>query len=172
MKNEFPTIKTNRILLREITDLDLKNIFNGLSNPKVIKHYGVSYSSLEATKEQMNWFADKRQLWWAICSLDNKTFYGAAGLNDIDKAESKAEIGLWLLPDYWGQGIMKEVMPLITDYGLEKMNLSRIEGFVETDNMNCKKAMIKLDFVNEGTLKDCEIKNGKPISVDVYARTK
>lgn len=48
---------------------------------------------------------------------------------------------------------------------------NRIEGFVEADNLNCKNAMSKLDFKNEETMKDCEIKNGKLISVDVYAKT-
>ncbi|PKG42751.1 GNAT family N-acetyltransferase [Psychroflexus sp. MES1-P1E] len=171
MKNEFPTTKTNRILLREITGLDIENVFKGLSNPNVIQHYGISFDSLEATKEQMTWFADKKQKWWAICSLDNQTFYGAGGLNDIDYEKSKAEIGLWLLPDFWGMGIMKEVLPLISDYGLNKLKLNRIEGFVETDNVNCKNVMSKLDFKNEGRMKDCEIKNRKLISVDVYAKT-
>jgi ribosomal-protein-alanine N-acetyltransferase len=171
MNNEFPTIKTDRLLLREITDLDLKNIFKGLSNPNVIQHYGISFDSLDATKEQMVWFADKKQMWWAICSLDNICFYGAGGLNDINDKENKAEIGLWLLPDFWGKGIMKEALPLISDYGFEKIKLSRIEGFVEIDNLNCKNAMSKLDFVNEGTMKDCEIKNGKLIRLDVYAKT-
>jgi len=172
MTNKFPTLKTDRILLREITDLDLENIYNGLSHPDVIKYYGVSFDSLEATKEQMTWFANEKQIWWAICSLDNHTFYGAGGLNDIDKKESKAEIGLWLLPDFWGKGIMKEALPLITDYGLEKIKLSRIEGIVETDNLNCKNAMSKLDFVNEETIEDYEIKNGTSISVDIYVKTK
>lgn len=171
MNHKFPTIKTNRLLLREITDLDLENIFKGLSNPKVIAHYGIRFNSLDATKEQMIWFADKKQIWWAICSLDNTTFYGAGGLNDIDNKNSKAEIGLWLLPDFWSKGIMKEVLPLISAYGFEKIKLNRIEGFVETDNLNCKNAMSKLDFVKEKTLKDCEIKNGKKISVDVYIKT-
>ena len=170
MNNEFPTIKTDRILLREILDSDVENIYNGLSNPDVIKHYGISFNSLEATKEQMYWYANKKQMWWAICSLDNQTFYGAGGLNDIDDNVNKAEIGLWLLPNFWGMGIMKEVLPLISDYGLKKLKLNRIEGFVETDNVNCKNAMSKLDFKNEGTIKDCEVKNGKLISVDVYAK--
>ena len=171
MKNEFPTIKTDRIILREITHLDLENIYIGLSNPNVIQHYGISFDSLEATKEQMIWFADKKQMWWAICSPDNQTFYGAGGLNDIDHNKGKAEIGLWLLPDFWGMGIMKEAMPLITDYGINQLQLNRIEGFVETENSNCKKAMSKLDFVLEKTMKDSEIKNGKLISVDVYVKT-
>jgi len=50
------------------------------------------------------------------------------------------------------------------------MDLHRIEGFVETDNVNCKNAMKKLDFIHEGTMKDCEIKNGKFISLDIYAK--
>ena len=66
---------------------------------------------------------------------------------------------------------MKEVLPLISNYGFEKIKLSRIEGFVETNNLNCKNAMSKLYFVNEGTIKDSEIKNGKSISIDVYAKT-
>ena len=172
MKKEISTIKTNRLLLREITDFDLENIYNGLSNPEVIKYYGISFNSLEATKEQMTWFADSKQFWWAICSIDNETFYGAGGLNDLSKEHKKAEIGLWLLPDFWGNGIMREVMPLICNYGFEKLGIHRIEGFVESENKNCKKAMEKFDFQHEGLMKDCEIKNGKFISVDIYSKLK
>ncbi|MCL4856763.1 MAG: GNAT family N-acetyltransferase, partial [Flavobacteriales bacterium] len=107
---------------------------------------------------------------WAICSLNNKTFYGAGGLNSLNKEHKKAEIGFWLLTAFWGKGIMTEVMPLICNYGFKNMDLHRIEGFVETDNVNCKNAMKKLDFIHEGTMKDCEIKNGKFISLDIYAK--
>ena len=163
-------IKTNRLLLREIIDTDIENIFKGLSHPQVIIHYGVSYDSLEATKEQMSWFAEPEQNWWAICSKDNATFYGAAGLNGISTEHKKAEIGLWLLPEFWGKGIMKEVMPLICEYGFSELGLHRIEGFVESENENCKKAMSKLDFEYEGTMRECEIKNGEFISLDIYAK--
>jgi ribosomal-protein-alanine N-acetyltransferase len=43
--------------------------------------------------------------------LINKIFYGAGGLNDLSIEHKKAEIGLCLLPDFWGKGIMAEVMP-------------------------------------------------------------
>ena len=159
-------------MLRNITDSDLVNIYNGLSHPAVIKHYGISYATLESTKEQMTWFSHSQQFWWAICSIDNKTFYGAGGLNNLSIEHKKAEIGLWLLPNFWGQGIMTEVMPLICKYGFDKLRLHRIEGFVESENHSCKKAMSKLDFQYEGTMKDCEIKNGRFISIDIYAKLK
>lgn len=162
-------LKTEKILLRDIEGSDIDTVFRGLSNPDVIKYYGVSFDSLEETKEQMKWFADTKQKWFAICSVDNNVFYGAGGLNDISKKHKKAEIGFWLLPEYWGKGIMKKVVPVICDYGFDKLELHRIEGFVDSENKNCKRAMSALDFELEGTMRDCEIKNNKFVSIEVYS---
>jgi ribosomal-protein-alanine N-acetyltransferase len=176
MTTEFPIIKTERLLLRQFVDNDLENVFKGLSHPEIIKYYGVSFQTLEATKEQMTFFADLEKnetgIWWAVCSADNKTFYGAGGLSSLNKEHKKAEIGFWLISEFWGNGIMKEAMPLICNYGFYNLELHRIEGFVESENKNCKNAMAKLDFQHEGTMKECEIKNGKFISLDIYAKVK
>lgn len=170
----FPILQTDRIVLRQITDEDLPNIFKGLSHPDIIKHYGVSFDSLEATKEQMEWFANLEKtetgIWWAVCSKEDGKFLGAGGLNDLSKKDRKAEIGFWLLTENWGKGYMSEVMPLILDYSFNTRGLHRIEGFVESDNFNCKKAIEKLQFKLEGTMEDCEFKDGKFISVDIYAK--
>lgn len=171
---EFPQLQTDRLLFRQIIPSDIDNIYRGLSDPQIIRYYGVSFDSLEATKEQMQFYTDLEQngtgIWWAICSPDNRIFYGAGGLNNLSKAHRKAEIGFWLLTDYWRKGIMSEALPVICHYGFSRLKLHRIEGFVETGNINCKKALSKLDFHLEGTMKDCEIKNGVFISLDIYAR--
>ncbi len=176
MNVDFPILKTERLLLRQFIDSDLGNVFRGLSHPDIIKYYGVSYQTLEATKAQMKFFADLEEnetgIWWAVCSPDNKTFYGGGGLNSLSKEHKKAEIGFWLLSDYWGKGFMTEAMPLICNYGFNQLGIHRIEGIVETENLLCKKAMEKLQFVHEGTMKECEIKNGKFISLDIYAMLK
>ncbi|OUD35320.1 GNAT family N-acetyltransferase [Flavobacterium sp. FPG59] len=176
MTTEFPILRTERLLLRQFVDDDLENVFKGLSHPDIIKYYGVSFQTLEATKEQMTFFADLEKnetgIWWAVCSADNTIFYGAGGLNSLSKEHKKAEIGFWLISDFWGNGIMKEAMPLLCDYGFDNLGLHRIEGFVESENKNCKNAIAKLDFQHEGTMKECEIKNGKFISLDIYAKLK
>ncbi len=174
MKNDFPILESERITLRQFTDSDLENVYSGLSHPEVIKYYGVSYDTLEATKEQMKWFADleanEKGIWWAACLKTNGRFIGGGGLNDLSKEHRKAEIGFWLLPEYWGNGFMGEAMPLILNYAFDTIGLHRIEGYVDTENQNCKKALSKLNFNFEGTMKDCEIKNGKFVSVDIYAK--
>ncbi|HQV78429.1 MAG TPA: GNAT family N-acetyltransferase [Chitinophagales bacterium] len=172
----FPTLKTENLLLRQFQQSDIENVFLGLSHPDIIKYYGVSYDTIEATQEQMTFFAELEKnetgIWWAICSLDNTIFYGAGGLNNLSKEHHKAEIGFWLLPSFWGKGLMQEAMPIICDYGFQQLNLNRIEGFVESKNSNCKKAMAKLQFQYEGTMHECEIKNGDYISLDIYAMLK
>lgn len=160
-------------MLRPFTDADLENVFKGLSHPDVIQYYGVSYSTLEETKLQMKWFAEieenKTGQWFAICSPDNKEFYGGCGLNNVDTRHRKGEIGYWLLPAFWGKGIITEALPTVIEYGFTTLQLHRIEALIETANENSKKIMNKLGFAYEGTMQECEVKNGKYISLDIYA---
>jgi ribosomal-protein-alanine N-acetyltransferase len=169
----FPEITTNRFKLRQFRDGDLENIFRGLSHPEVIRYYGVSYATLESAKSQLTFFNDlelkETGKWWAITSHDDKIFYGAAGLNNRIKEHRKAEIGFWLLQEHWGKGIIKEVVPIICDYGFKQMDLHRIEAIVESENQNSKTVLGILKFTHEGTMRECEIKNGKFISLDIYA---
>jgi ribosomal-protein-alanine N-acetyltransferase len=65
---------------------------------------------------------------------------------------------------------MQEAFPLICNYGFEKLNLNRIEGFVDSENTNCKKAIEKMNFKLEGTMRECEIKDGKYLIVDIYSK--
>ncbi|MFT4666751.1 MAG: ribosomal-protein-alanine N-acetyltransferase [Polaribacter sp.] len=171
---ENTQLKTDRIYLRKIVSEDLPAVFKGLSHPEVIKYYGISFKTLEETKEQMDWFANLEKTgtgtWWAICSNNDNRFLGAGGFNDLNKDSRKAEVGLWLLPEHWGNGYLREAMPLMVNYAFQELGLHRIEGFVESSNENCKRAMSKVNFTHEGTMRDCEMKDGKLISLDIFAQ--
>ncbi|HIB37095.1 GNAT family protein [Mesonia sp.] len=166
-------LQTSKYYLRSIENSDISMIFKGLSHPEVIKYYGISYTSLAETKTQMQWYKNLELSgsgkWFAICELSTDNFLGAVGLNNLIELHQKAEIGIWLLPEHWGKGIFQEVMPKVVAYGFKELNLHRIEAFVESDNKKCKDALAKTGFVYEGTMKDCEKKNGKFINLSVYA---
>jgi ribosomal-protein-alanine N-acetyltransferase len=75
-----------RFALRSMRKDDIHAVYQGLSNPQVIAHYGVSYDSLEATQVQMDWFAsikrDGSGQWWALCDRAAPTqLLGACGFN-------------------------------------------------------------------------------------------
>ncbi len=166
-------MKTDHYYLREITSKDIENIHKGLSDPEVTKYYDVHYATLEETQVQMDWYQKLKDegtgIWWGIYGKEDDQFRGAGGFNNLESNHKKAEIGLWLLKEYWGQGILKEVMPVLFREGFEILGLNRIEGYVLSDNVKCKSALEKIHFKYEGTMRDCEIKDGQLISVDIYA---
>lgn len=169
----FPELKSKRFVLRQFVESDIHNVFKALSNPEVIKYYGVNYLSLEATKEQMEWFANIRKektgIWWAICDRETQAFCGGIGFSSLTTQHSKAEIGFWLLPEFWGKGVAQEAAKTAIHYAFEELNLHRIEAFVETENVNCTNLMKKLNFVHEGTMRECEIKNDNFTSLAIYS---
>lgn len=166
-------LQSERLRIRKIVDSDIENIFRGLSDPNVYQYYAVSYDTLEKTKEQMAWYKNleetKTGIWWAITSKEDGQFYGGIGYNDWNHEHRKAEIGIWLIPQYWGKGIMTESMNLVLKHGFEKMNLHRVEAYVRIENMACKKALKKLNFKFEGTTRDGEIKDDKFISYETHS---
>jgi [ribosomal protein S5]-alanine N-acetyltransferase len=173
-KVAFPNLETSRLQLRQITENDLENIFTGLSNPEVIRYYGVSYSSLDATWEQLEWYAELERthsgIWWAITLKGAKDFCGAIGFTNISREHRKAELGFWLLPEFWGKGIVQESMPVIMEYAYNNLRLHRVEAYVETENKSSQKTLLKQGFQQEGILRDSELKDGRFISVVLYSK--
>jgi ribosomal-protein-alanine N-acetyltransferase len=168
------TLHTQRLLLRPFGPADLENVFAGLSHPEVIRHYGVSFTSLEATQEQVDWYDSIERegtgLWRAICAKEDGAFLGAIGLNNIVQHHRRGEIGFWLMPEHQGKGYVSEALPVIIEHSFGALGLHRIEAEVETENAASAKVLLKAGFAHEGTLRDCEWKDGRSISLDVFAK--
>ncbi len=166
-------MRTDNFYLKEIEPSDIENIHKGLSNQEVTKYYDVHYETLEATKEQMDWYASLKKngtgIWWGIYGKADDQFYGAGGFNDLERQHEKAEIGMWLLKKHWGKGILQAITPLLLEQGFNNLGLNRIEAYVVSDNLKCKKALEKVNITYEGTMREGEIVNGEKIDFDMYA---
>jgi [ribosomal protein S5]-alanine N-acetyltransferase len=171
-KEWFEIMETQNFTLKEIEASDIHYVHQGLSNPEITKYYDVHFATLEETEEQMEWYRNLKKegtgIWWGIYDKDDQ-FLGAGGFNGLVKEHKKAEIGLWLLQEYWGKGILKEILPKLFELGFTQLDLNRIEGYVVSENTKCKNALEKIDFKYEGTMRECEIKNDKKINVDFYS---
>jgi len=166
-------LKTDNYYLKEIEPSDIHNIHKGLSNPEITKYYDVHYPTLESAKSQMDWYSSLKKegtgIWWGIYGSNDHLFRGACGFNNLEKEHNKAEIGMWLLKEFWGNGILKKVMPTLFHQGFTNLGLNRIEGFVVTENLKCKSALEKINFSYEGTMRESEMKNGNLINIDIYS---
>ena len=58
----------------------------------------------------------------------------------------KAEIGYELLPENHGKGIMQEVIPRVTQFGLEEMKLQTIEAELSQRNLKSVRLLEKNNF--------------------------
>lgn len=169
----FPELTTERLLLQQVIPDDQQFIFEGLSHPEVIPFYGVRYSSFEATKAQMDWynelFENGTGISWKIVNRQTLEKMGDISIYLYKPEHKKAEIGFWLLPQYWNKGYASEAMAAAIQYWKVEKDLHRLEGFVEEGNTASSKLLEKAGFQYEGKMKDCEIKNGNYISLLIYA---
>ncbi|EQM70201.1 GNAT family protein [Pseudomonas tohonis] len=169
----FPTLETPRFRLREITLADTRAIFAGLSHPQVIRYYGVSYATLEATRVQMDWYRsllrERTGIWWGICTPDNPAhLIGACGYHEWDHGHRCAELGYWLLPEYWGGGVMRECLEAVIAHAFVAMRLHRIEAVVDLENPASSGLLRRLGFTHEGVRRECEYKDGRYLSLDCF----
>lgn len=167
-----PPLTTDRFTLRRIEPEDQPFIFEGLSHPRVISFYGVRYDSLEATRAQMEFYeALEREgtgQWWKIVNRQSQEALGAIGYNHYQARHKKAEIGYWLLPRFWKQGVITEAMPALLRYLRREKGIHRIEAMVEEGNTASDRLLERMGFLYEGTMRDCEIKDSHYISLRIY----
>lgn len=170
----FPTLATDRLILRKIQPEDIQRVHEGLSDERVTKYYAVSFPTLEATKEQMIWFDklfdEKTGIWWAICEKDNPHMIGSIGLYQYEEEHKKAEVGYWLIHPSWGNGYASEALETVVNFGFENMKLNRIEAFVEDGNEASDRLLKKMGFKQEGLFRQREWKRDKFIDLKVFAQ--
>lgn len=171
----FPELRTPRFLLRRIVASDAPAVYAGLSDSRVMVHYGVSYDSLEATQREMDWyeelFRNSSGIWWGICELQRRAvLLGTCGLNEIEHEHRRAELGYWLIPDYWGSGAAQECVAAVVAHGFDSMGLHRIGAEVDTDNLRSCRLLERLGFQFEGIRRGYELKDGVFLDLKYYAR--
>ena len=82
-----------------------------------------------------------------------------------------ASFGYWLAEEFWGRGIMSEVVPAFVKYCFEKFPLHRLYAEAYANNPASARVLEKADFVLEGRLRKNVVKDGKVLDSLLYAKT-
>lgn len=106
---------------------------------------------------------------WKMISRQTGEAMGVISVYAYKPEHRKAEIGFWLLPQFWNKGFATEAIKAVIQYWKTEKALHRLEAFVEVGNGASASLLSKAGFLYEGTMHDCEIKNGKFISLQIYA---
>lgn len=163
MKNpdEFPTITTERLVLREITEVDHEWYLKHFSLPEIVDGTGFpAPKDMAAAREElesyiMKLFRESTGIRWGITFKGSDELIGSCGFYKWEHdPHRRIETGYDLHPAHWGKGIMKEAMTAIIDYGFENMGLNRITLLAVSFNERSIALARRMGFVREGTLRE------------------
>lgn len=73
---------------------------------------------------------------------------GTICLFSFSDENDNCEIGYELLPDFQGQGIMKEAVEKVIDYAFNTIKVQKIEAFFHRDNQSSLKLLEKFSFTD------------------------
>ncbi|MBU9722841.1 MULTISPECIES: GNAT family N-acetyltransferase [Bacillaceae] len=173
----FPTLETERLILRELTKDDVDGIFACFSNDQVTRFYGQETLKDRKQAEQIveffsNNFLEKRGIRWGIERKGTAEIIGTVGFNAWIPKHKRAEIGYEIHPNFWRKGYTSEAVARVISYGFDELNLNRIGAVVFIENAASDQLLAKQGFQKEGILRDYMYQNGNPHDTYVYSLLK
>lgn len=170
----FPTIVTERLLLRSITVNDVNEIFFLRSNKELLTYLD---KAPEKSVEETLAFIESIQknienndsILWGISLKETGIIVGTICYWRIEKQHYRAEIGYVLNQAQQGKGIMDEAIKAVLKYGFETMQLHSVEANINPANASSRKVLIKNGFIKEAFFKENYYYNGKFIDSEIYS---
>lgn len=170
----FPILESNNLILRQITNDDVAEVFALRSNPETMKYIprpllqnheeALAHIKMIQSKIENNEGID-----WVITQKGNPKLLGIIGHYRIKWEHFRSEIGYMLLPEHHGKGIISDAIQLIIDYGFNQMKLHSIEALIDPDNQASARVLEKNGFVKEAHFKENEFYNGQFIDTIIYS---
>jgi len=171
---KIPTINTERLTLRKITQADLNDVYEYgkdtsvskylLWSPHPDEYYTRRYLAYLEKKYKEQEFHD-----WGIEFCGK--MIGTVGFTSFDLQNNSAEIGYVLNSSYWGKGIAAEAAKEIIKFGFERLGLARIFAKCLVENEVSKIVMKKCNMQYEGILRAAVLCKNQYKDVTVYAIT-
>ena len=153
-----PKIETDRLILRHMKAADARDMFDYARRPEVTRYLlWAPHESLEYTrtylKQVEHCYKQGSFHDFGVIYKENNRLIGTCGFARIDSANSTAEAGYVLNPDYWGRGLATEALCAIIRMGFEKCGFNRIESRYMAGNLASRRVMEKSGMTFEGVLR-------------------
>ena len=156
---QFPVIETSRLLLRQISPLDVDNIFEYASDTDVtpfviFETHITKEDSLSFIQFACEEFEKQSSIIWAILLKSENKMIGTIDLRNYNSIHRCGEVGYVIGKQYWNKGFVSEAMKAVIDYGFGELNLNRIESHCEHENTGSWHVMENCGMKYEGTLRE------------------
>jgi [ribosomal protein S5]-alanine N-acetyltransferase len=172
----FPTLETERLLLRQTTSEDVIAVFAIFADPNVTQFHNLDTfthveQAIAVIERRSQGFELGQGIRWGIALKSTQQLIGSCGFT-WHPSEAGAEIGYELSSQFWSQGIMSEALSAILQYGFEVRHLEFVMAEVMLDNVASQKLLMKLGFQRQGILKQQGYWKGEYHDLEQYRLTK
>jgi ribosomal-protein-alanine N-acetyltransferase len=172
--NPFPILSTQRLILREVKEGDVEEIFFLRSDKRILQHLDREPAK---TLDEVLAFIKKINeqqrnndcILWGISLKEENKLIGTLGFWNMKKEHYRAEIGYVLHPDHQRKGIMNEALAKVLEYGFVIMKLHSVEANVNPDNAASINLLLKNKFIREGNFKENYFFNGNFFDSAIYS---
>lgn len=156
--DRLPTLRAERVDLRELRDADAGDLFAIFSDAEVMRYW----SSLPMTDVSMarslvghihDYFWERSLFQWGIATRDDRVI-GTCTLFHLDADHRRAEVGFALRRDRWGQGLMTEALRTMIDFAFGTLDLHRLEADADPRNVRSLAVLERQGFRREGHLRE------------------
>ena len=114
-------IKTERLILRPLTDKDAAEMFKNWTWDERVAKYCRWYphKSIEETKQLLKMYISQAEngfdYRWGITLRDSNNLIGVIDVVDLSEDKKTAEVGYVLAYDYWNNGYLTEALKAVID---------------------------------------------------------
>jgi ribosomal-protein-alanine N-acetyltransferase len=147
-KFEFPTIGTERLLLRMFEERDLDSAFR-LFNDNDVQKY-LSPENKRTRKRLKVTFEKLRLRWeergfgiWCVCEKSSRQMIGYCGFQYLDKTRT-IEIVFAYLKEHWNKGFATEAANACLGFGFERLEIERIYAVIHPENTASQRVLKKI----------------------------
>lgn len=117
-------------------------------------------------------FKDGSLLEWGVVEQSGMNLIGTCAYSSLDDGHHRAEIGFALHRDWWGKGLMNELLHCFIPFGFDRIGLHRIEADVDPRNTRSRNLLERFGFIQEGHLRQRYYLNGEYHDSVIYGLLK
>lgn len=173
----FPSLANAQIVIRPFEPGDADDFVRA------------AHESIETVGRWMSWCTpsfnrEQALAWFAICDQDRAAgsafdmglfcavtgqLLGGAGINQLAPHHRYGNIGYWVRQSRQGQGIARQAVILLRDFGFERLGLFRLEIVMGVGNIASEAVAIAAGATFECRARNRIFLHGQPIDAHIYA---
>ncbi len=163
--SNFPELNTSRLLLRRLRNTDASDIFEFRSDPQVMQFIPrplarTEEDVLEVMTMMEDFLVKNEKINWAMEWKETGKVLGTIGYVNIHPEHSRAEVGYSLNRAWHRQGIMREALEAVAEYGFKVLELHTIEAIIDAENLPSGKLLENFGFRQEAYFREDFYHNG------------